>query len=216
MDTSIIDCSLLAPFNMIVSGPTMSGKSVLTKEIIARRDEIIFPNVQHVIYCYGIEQPHVFKAMKNEFPEIQFQKGLPTEYGDDLLSPHLYILDDLMEEASKSKDVLQAFVRGSHHRNCSIVFITQNFFHDGLRPLTINARYIVLFKNPRETQVVNRIGCQMNCGKKYQLLEEAYKNCISKPHGYVFIDCSQTQNENYRIRSNLFPDENCIIFTKLL
>ena len=51
----------------------------------------------------------------------------------------------------------------------------------------------------------------MNGGKKNEALDEAYKESMLKPYGYLFIDLTQTQNNNFRIRNNIFP-EDCDIF----
>lgn len=214
MEGSTFDPTLKTPFTFVCSGPTQAGKSQLTKEIIRRKDEIFDPPIHNIVFCYGVKQPPLHNELKRIAPQIRFHEGLPSEYGDDLRTPYLYVLDDLMHECSKSKDVMNAFVRGSHHRNVSILFLTQNFFHDGLRILTTNSKYICLFKNPSETQVVNKVGQRMNCGRKNEVMEDAFKQCVSVPHGYLFIDCSQNQNENFRLRNNIFPDSNCVVFTK--
>ena len=52
----------------------------------------------------------------------------------------------------------ELFTKGSHHRNISLVLITQNLFHQGpsLRDISLNSKYIVVFKNPRDkTQIVH-------------------------------------------------------------
>ncbi|MBN1968087.1 MAG: hypothetical protein JW870_01850 [Candidatus Delongbacteria bacterium] len=211
MSAITFDASLRAPFTMVIAGPTQAGKSQLTKQIIQRNAEIIFPRIEKIVYCYGVKQEKLHNELSSTCSNITFNYGLPEEYGNDLLQHYLYVLDDLMFEASKSKDVLNAFVRGSHHKNCSIIFITQNFFYDGLRNLTTNAKYICLFKNPSETQVIKKVGMRMNCGRKWSLMEDAYKYCISSSHGYLFIDCSQQQDDRFRLRNSIFP-ENCTVF----
>jgi len=44
--------------------------------------------------------------------------------------PCLVILDDLLNNVY-SKQVCDLFTRGSHHRNISVILITQNLFHQG-------------------------------------------------------------------------------------
>jgi hypothetical protein len=54
--------------------------------------------------------------------------------------------------------VSELFTKGSHHRNNSLVLITQNLFHQGpsSRDISLNSKYIVVFKNPRDnTQIVH-------------------------------------------------------------
>jgi len=61
-----------------------------------------------------------------------------------------------MDSAFSTK-LSELFNNGSHHRNISLVLITQNLFLQGLssRDISLNSKYIVL-KNPRiKTQIVN-------------------------------------------------------------
>jgi len=47
-----------------------------------------------------------------------------------------------------SKQVCELFTRASHHRNISVILITQNLFHQGryCRDISLNAHYLVVFK----------------------------------------------------------------------
>jgi len=57
-----------------------------------------------------------------------------------------------------STRVSQLFTKGSHHRNVSLVLVTQNMFHQGpsSHDISLNSKYIVVFKNPRDkTQIVH-------------------------------------------------------------
>ena len=78
---------------------------------------------------------------------------------------------------------------------------------------TTNCHYLCFMKNPRDSASLFCLGRQMNGGKKNQVMETAYKECMSKPYGYLFVDCSQNQNDKYRFRNNLFP-ENCIVYSE--
>jgi len=58
------------------------------------------------------------------------------------------VLDDLMEEGGQDKSVLDLFTKGSHHRNITVLYLTQDLFPPGKFSKTINrnAHYIVAFK----------------------------------------------------------------------
>ena len=71
--------------------------------------------------------------------------------------PTLIVLDDLMDTAYSTK-VSELFTKGSHHRNISLVLMTQNLFHQGpsSRDISLKSKYIVVFKNSRDkTQIVH-------------------------------------------------------------
>lgn len=198
---------LQAPFCMIISGSTQSGKSTLTSRIIERRLEIIEPPIDDVLYLYTEYQPKLFGELKEKVPHIQFHQGIPEDVGDDLNRHRLVICDDLMTEMSKSTDAVNLFIRGSHHRNISVLFLVQNFFFKNLRTLTMNSKYIVLMKNVRENGFASVLGRQMNCGLKNITMDYAWKDTMSKRYGYLVIDYDQNQNDKCRFRSSLFPEE---------
>jgi len=71
--------------------------------------------------------------------------------------PTLIVLDDMMDSAYSTK-VSQLFTKGSHHRNISLVLITQNLFSQvsSWRDISLNSKNTVVFKNTRdETQIVH-------------------------------------------------------------
>ena len=83
-------------------------------------------------------------------------QGLPENLNDesfiDARYPSLFVIHDLMRDATNSKDVCELFGEGSHHRNISVACILQNGFSKGKENRTriINTQYIILFKNPRD------------------------------------------------------------------
>jgi len=214
MEGQHINCSLRHPFTFFMSGPTKAGKSTLTREIILRHGEIIDAPIEKIVYCYGVDQPSYFSKLMQDCPKLSLQTGIPEDFGDSLGTPMLYILDDLMAEGCRSKDVLNAFVRESHHRNISVIFLTQCFFYPGLRPISLNSHYFAIFKNPRETQVIRHLGQQMNCGRKCSATEDAFRDAVSQPYRYLFIDCTQEMDDRFRLRNDVFGDQGCKIYTK--
>ena len=208
------DYRLHHPFAMSVAGASQSGKSTLIKELILQMDNIIYPKIQKLIYCYNEDEPNFApEVLKKLSIQVSFQKGMEVDVppGNDM--PTLVVLDDFMEEASKSEEVCKIFSKYSHHRSMSVIITLQNFFYKNCRNLTLNSKYIVLFRNPRDSTIISFLGRQMNQGKSYPLLEQAYDDATkNKPNSYLFIDLSQKQNDNYRFRSNLFYSK-AIVYT---
>ena len=58
---------------------------------------------------------------------IQYQEGLPENFGNAQGEPSLIILDCLLNQLY-SREVCDLFTKGSHHRNISVLLLTQNFF----------------------------------------------------------------------------------------
>lgn len=192
------------PFTAVVSGPTSSGKSLFCLRLIENVRHMIEPVPSKIVWHYGIYQPKFHKSSS----VIEFKKGLPTlDEEDDENTPTLMILDDLMNEVND--EVVQIFTRGSHHRNISVIYITQNIFQQSRhsRTINLNSHYLVLFKNPRDVTQIAYLGRQMY-PQKSNFLVDAFKDATSKPYGYLFLDLKPETEEQYRVRTDIFPDDD--------
>ena len=188
------------PFTALIAGPSGSGKTQFTMKLLRQASELISPTPQDIVWCYGVFQD-VFNTMKN----VRFVEGLPNESEFDGTRRVLLVIDDLMHEVNDK--VAQIFTKGSHHKNISVLFLTQNIFHSSKhnRTMNLNSHYIVLFKNPRDIGQVGILGRQMF--PKGKFLEEAFKDATARPYGYLFIDLKPNTDEPLRVRTNIFADE---------
>jgi len=125
--------------------------------------------------------------------------------------PVLLVVDDLMNETYDS--IANLFTKGSHHRNISIVFLVQNLFHKNkhIRTISLNAHYMVLFKNPRDASQFASFARQMYPTKS-AFAVEAYKDATREPYSYLFVDLRPEQHEDLRLRTNIFPDETGYVY----
>ena len=55
------------------------------------------------------------------------------------------------------------FTRKGHHRNASVVYITQNLFQQSKssRTISLNAHYLVLFQSPRDKMQIKVLANQL-------------------------------------------------------
>ena len=70
----------------------------------------------------------------------------------DVNKRNLIVFDDQMIDASKDKQIVNLFTRGTHHRILSVIYIVQNRFQQGKgsHSISLNSHYLVLFENPRD------------------------------------------------------------------
>src|ERR1700759_3648415 len=134
-----------APFTCVISGPTGSGKSVFVQRLMQHAQTVISPPPERILYCYG-----VYQEIFSKFNGVEFNEGLTSLDEFEKRRHTLVIIDDLMHETNDV--VTKLFTRRSHHTNTSVIYITQNLFHANkeTRTLTLNAQYMVLFKNVRD------------------------------------------------------------------
>lgn len=205
---------LQAPFTCLIVGPTMSGKTIFTKELVLNAEKLIYPPPQRIVWCYGEFQSLYDEIMKNN-SKIEFIEGFPEELYNSF-SPkvnNLLILDDLMSELGNDKRLPNLFTKGSHHRNLSIIHIQQNLFPKSKdsRTVSLNSHYLVLFKNPRDPSQIGQLGRQMFPRNSQHLLN-AYKDATSTPHGYLLVDLKQSTPEKLRLRTNILQNEEQVVY----
>ena len=203
-------CTLHHPFTAVVAGPTGGGKSQWVPHLIDNALEMIEPPPTRIWYCYGEYQPTF-----NNYPNVHFHEGLPesSDVVFDGTEATLLVLDDLMFETNEL--VANTFTKLSHHRNVSVIHLTQNLFDKNkyTRTISLNAHYLVLFKNPRDVTQFATLARQMYPNSS-KFAIEAYRDATSVPFGYLLVDLKPDQDERCRLRTNIFPGERQYAYVK--
>ena len=203
------DLKFKHPFTCIVSGPTGSGKSSFTLRLLQNLDSLCTePNFYGgIIWCYSEKSAVPYRELDALYKDVIFHEGIPQNFGNAHGKPSLIILDDLLNEVY-SKDVCDLFTKGSHHRNISVILITQNLFHQGrfCRDISLNAKYSVALKNVRDKSQFQYLARQVH-PEHSDSLYKAYLDATERPHGYLILDFAQDTNNLLRYRTNVFPDE---------
>lgn len=158
-----------------------------------------------ILYCYGIYQ-ELYREMEKTLPNITFLEGLPSP-SETLLGMVI------MHRVIRDGDMELLFTEGCHHRKISVVFITQNFFPKGTKSRTIalNTTYLVLMKNVRDVSQVATPGRQIFPGRS-KILIEAYTDAVLIPFRYLVVDMSVRSEDDYRLRTQVFPEQDPIIY----
>lgn len=196
----------LHPFTAIIAGPSGCGKSNFVTQFIKNIEKICNQNFSKIIWCYDEMQP--LYNLNN----VYYYQGIPDLSMFDGKQPQLIIIDDLMRESDGR--IVDIFTKGSHHRNLSVFYITQNLFHQGKgqRDISLNSSYIVYFKNPRDQTQIRYLARQVSPDNS-KFLEDAYKNATKDAHGYLMIDLKQNTNDEHRIKTNIFSsDRYCTVY----
>ena len=189
------------PFSAIIAGASGAGKTCFVEKLLKNLDVMVNPTPTHIVWAYGVWQVG-YEKWGNK---IKFVEGIPNN--DDISPNTLLVIDDLMSETNQS--ITQLFTKDSHHKNISVIYITQNLFFKNkeMRTISLNSNYIILFKNPRDISQTVVLGRQMYCGNT-NYFQQAYKDATSKPHGYILCDLKQSTPDNFRLRTNIFPEEH--------
>ena len=154
---------------------------------------MIDPPPEQVTWYYGQWQ----SAYENlDIPKLRLEEGLQKSF--DTGKRNVVVLDDLMAETDGR--VTQLFTKKSHHSNTSVIYLVQNLFlkHKESRTISLNAQYMVVFKNPRDASQVTHLAKQMYPGR-VNFVQEAFKDATNVPYGYLLVDLKQDTPEDVRL-----------------
>ena len=127
----------------------------------------------------------------------------------------LLIIDDLMSETDSR--VTKIFTKGSHHLNCSEIYISQNLFNKSKenKNICLNTHYLVLFKNPRDSAQVMHLGQQI-FPDAIKYFKEPFVDATSFPYSYLLIDLRTTTPDLLRLGTDIFSDKRTIVYVHRL
>ena len=198
------------PFFMMVTGPSASGKTEWTRKLLL--STLIQPPSERIIWCYGQCQP-LYEDLQKKLPSIEFVHGIP-EYSNSspFINPsqrNLIVFDDLMTEAKCDQRIADIFTRGSHHRNLSCVYLTQNIFPQGkvCRDIALNTQYLVLFNNPIDRQQWATLARRIYLSTS-TLFMKRFEGATSRPYGYLVVDLKPNTTEKDRLKTDNFESSD--------
>ena len=206
----VYDLTLKHPFSCIVSGCSGSGKTTWVHKLLLNRGDMIDREIDKVYMFYSEEQPNLFQKMRSDGVVHEFILGIPTmDFVRDITATNmniLIIIDDNMKNVDEDMSELFTTFR---HRNASLLFLTQNLFQQNrdYRTMSLNANYITIMKNPRDSSQIMSFAKQFSPGNT-RFVVDAFRNATTnKAHSYVLFDLRQETPDNVRMRTNIFPDE---------
>ena len=216
MSFDTMDPRLKHPFGAVISGPTCCGKSHLLRKMLERGEEVIDGAPQNIIWCHGMYQP-AHDEMMETIPNITFIEGLPSDLETriDPTKRNLIVIDDLMNELSNNKRLTNIFTKSCHHLNLSCFLILHNVFCQGkeIRNISLNAHYLFIFKSPRDSSQITHLAKQMYPGN-VKFMQEAFIDATSKPYGYLLCDLKPETDDQFRLWTNLFPEETQYVYVR--
>lgn len=176
---------------------------------------------RRIVYAYSEYQP-LFDVMKRTIPNIVFHQGLPDREDLDNYSEGLdhviLVLDDLMLKITQSEDCVQLFTVTSHHRNITVLFLTQNLYPPGkyARSISLNCANVILFRNERDKKQVLTFASQILPGQTGYFREAYERSTNRERYGYILIDVSPHTEKTYMLRSRIFPGEDTVVYAPRL
>ena len=153
---------------------------------------------------------------QNEFcklKNIKVIKGFDKNWSQRLQKGDVIIIDDLYQEANKESDFNNLFTKIARHREVTVIFITQNLFHQGgnHRTRNLNVHYLAVFKNPRDQTIIDFLARQAFPNNRKYLID-SFIDATKDPHGYLFLDFTQQCPDEIRIRTDIFNPKGTTVY----
>ena len=170
----------IANHNCIIYGATNVGKTTFMLRIL--KEKLIEPFPEHITYMYSVAQPFMKTWNNGRNPKIDFVEGLDFS---QVKSSSVLVIDDLLLD--NNKEVAKTFILGSHHKQISVFFLTQNLFprDDLFRLMSLNCHYFVLFQNQRNYRQVLTLARQ--AFTNVDRVVNAYKRASLDPRGFILL-----------------------------
>lgn len=204
------------PFSCLIVGPSGCGKTYFAKNVLENCEHVMDVTPENIVWIYTSFQP-MYSELQKLNKNIQFVEGLPDSFEDEKMFPsgkkHLIILDDAIFQASDHPEVVKLFTQYRHHRNMSVMMLTQNVFHQGKysRTISLNSNYMVLFKNPRDKLQIKILAHQIFPSHKPFFLE-SFEDATREAHGYLLVDLTPSCPEQYRLRTCVLPHQQHTVY----
>jgi hypothetical protein len=100
---------------------------------------------------------------------------------------------------------MRLFVQGSHHRSITTMYLVQNLFDKSKehRTISLNAQYMVIYKNPRDSAQIEFLGRQMYPNDK-GFLAQAFADATNRsPYSYLLLDLRPETPNYMRVKTNV-------------
>ncbi|GFX84894.1 uncharacterized protein TNCV_4997261 [Trichonephila clavipes] len=165
--------------------------------VLERKNFLINFNLEKLLSPLATLIGRVNNILKT-IPRFGANPGLPSEAEEE--NCDLIVLDDMMNDVTS--EISQMFTMGSHHKKYSIILITQNLFPrvKSMRDISLNAHYIILFRNNRDVSQTACFGRQAFPGRG-NFFMDSYKKATEEPFSYLLVDVHPRSPEVQRLQT---------------
>ncbi len=214
---------IICPSRMVISGPTLSGKSTFALNLLKYREKIYSNSFCRIIYALPEHMFHLHQKFISDLKEvcsfIEIVEGLPDLFylnlGMDKNSHKLIILDDMMSQVFESKQMLELITTTSHHSNISVITICQTLYFPSKHRVTFirNCSEKVIFHDKVDQNQLSILSRHVFPSKP-NFLQECfdfiYKISKKKDLKYLVLDANPLSQLPYNciVRSFIFPESD--------
>lgn len=147
--------------------------------------------------------------------DIILVKGLPDDFSEYIREGSFLVFDDLMDDVTRSTQVVDLVTRKFQHIGVSWCIVLQNAFHSASQRLSITraATHIVIFNSPLD-KTVPRILASRIMGEERKVFLSIFQEATKHPYGYLLCDGSQSTPDHLRLRTDIFNGTQIIYYVE--
>jgi len=206
----LVDCKFKTPSNLIVSGPTGSGKTRLVMKILDPKNHnaLFGQTLEKIYFIYSIWQDNYVELGKLN-PNVKFIDSFKKVDKSAGQVPTIVVWDDcflkFQTDKNAKREILDVFYRLSHHRNIFNIVIFQALTQHGLRNAWLNSQYHILFPIKNDLSLLKHFSRQMFPTANSSFLVSAMQDATKTKYGYLFIDKHPSQEPELAVRNFVIP-----------
>ena len=183
---------------------------MFTTKLLSDNVELFLAPRKNTHYYYTSWQKGFKKLKKGG---VKFHRGMPDNGALPKWFPQAVVLvmDDLMDEGSNEKRVLDLFTKHSHHQNIMVIYLYRDLFPIGKFAKTIsqNAYHVVAFKKLSDRLGIRNLLLQ-SLPTSWQDLLNTFAKVTERPIGYMLLDLHLASQDDQCVLSHLLKDEGFV------
>ena len=195
------DMRLKSSFSALLLGPSRSGKTRFAVDVIRNANSMMTVPPTKTVYFYQEWNPGLFDDLRDQH-HVSFFNEVPTLAMIKELCENepqtLVVIDDYAMDINS--DMATMFNVTSHHLNCNFLFLAQNTFNQNkyFREMTLNATYIIMFKNIRDKRQI-KVFAQQFMPQNTKFVTEVYARAMEDSYAHLIFDLHQSTPETMRV-----------------
>ena len=191
-----------------IVGPSGSGKTYFACNLLSSENIFQVP-IREIYWHSGVREGELGRTLEklSNLKRMHHVFGLPDGWTEKAHEFDVIVIDDLFEEANRDAITFNSlFTKIARHRQVTVLFLTQNLFHQGgqHRTRNLNTHYLVIFKNPRDKTVIDYLSRQAYPNDRKFLIDAFNDATYNKPHGYLFLNFTQECPDKLRVTTDIF------------
>ena len=215
------------PCRVILSGPSMSGKSSMLLEFMKNYDTFFNKKFDYIIYFYpeqdGLARSrHAYiNQLREHVPDLIAIEGTPSVNKiAQLDGSKCLFLDDMFQILADSQDFVHLCTAGSHHADISFFVTTQNLYWSSQHRVTILRQMtdLIIFPGILDKSVLHTLSRQLFEDRQFLVHCFEWLRTYFKPQYrralWIDMNClNYDMDDSMRVRGNFVHRDPLILFS---